>query len=174
MGNLINLGKEVKASSPNGLGYKYCYNNSGAISTLTEVVNVSGSGFLKSAYNIAQSGSPYAQIKIEIDGVTIINLNNTVTKLSANGAHGIVDTFESGSSSVGYYTLPLCTNVGVGIEDSLYNVRDYTFNNASEQAITSAGALFVLPDFLRFEKSLKVSVKKETNYVLSVCEYYLD
>ena len=169
MGNLINLGKEETAKLPNGNNYKRVYSYSTAYSALTTILDISGSGFLKSAFNAAQQIG-YAQIKITIDGTVILNLNNTVANLDAFCSQGIVDVVGRYSSSM-YLPIVSLTTLS---NSSLSGVRSVELGLSTEQPCEAFGGIFVIPELLLFEKSLKVEVKKQQTDTYSIIEYYLD
>ena len=50
MGRIVNLGKEQTAKIPNGLNYKFVYTDNLNFGSLAEILNIQGSGFLKSAF----------------------------------------------------------------------------------------------------------------------------
>lgn len=177
MGNLINLGTEIVATIPNGNGYKFQLNSS-IYTKLTQILSVTGSGFLKSAF-IANASAPssayYSQIKITIDGNIVLNLNNTTNELGNSYAQGITDNINySGSNAL----LPLVEGniVGINIASSTNRVGSIPiiFPSTIEKPLDAAGALLIIPELVRFEDSLVVEVKKESDMVKSVCEYYLD
>lgn len=173
MGNLINLGKEVKASSPNGLNYNFVRSEVG-VSPLSEVLNIQGPGYLKSTFILNSSGSVASvELKIEVDGVVFIHLDNIATSLGANKAVGLVDEYRAGIGSTGYYGLPFMENVNTSLYDSIQNAKLVMPSSESMQLVTSNGALFYIPDRIRFNSSLKIAVKKPASTYL-IAEYYLD
>ena len=125
------------------------------------------------------SGNYYSQILITIDGAVVLSINNTATKLVSGCAQGIIDQVNYGVSSSGNVQLPL---------GGLYNLSPsnfvgsfgmvgsvpINFPSASEQSLDAIGGLFLIPELIRFNTGLSISVKKENTAVVTVCEYYLD
>lgn len=176
MGRIVNLGKEEVVKTPNTLGYRGTLNQT-AYTSLTNILSVSGSGFLKSAFNLVYSAGPYyAEIKITVDGVVILDINNTASELGANCAQGIVDHIEMGYST-GSAWLPLCPSgcTAAYLVGSVQRSTLFTLPSAITQAADEVGCLFLIPEPIRFESSLEIAVKKEqASGIYTGIEYYLD
>jgi hypothetical protein len=178
MGRIVNLGKEVTATSPNGKGYRKLY-DANAYSSLTQILSISGSGFLKSSFNVnsVSAGNYIAQIQIVIDGETVLNIRNNPTPLNNLCAHGIADQILCGLGSAGLPILPVCGSLpGTAINGSLAAIATtpllYPYSEA--QLAAGDGGLFIIPHPIRFNTSLAVSVIKDSSNLKTVCEYYLD
>lgn len=180
MGRIVNLGKEETIKLPNGKGYRKIYDTT-VRTSLTQILSVSGKGYLKSAFNVNSSDNTafYSQIQIVIDGTVVLNINNTTQELSNSYAQGITDQVDYSVSNGSNAQLPL---------GGLYNLNaiclvgsfgrvgsvPIAFPSASEQSPDGAGGLFLIPELIRFNTGLSISVKKEDTAVVTVCEYYLD
>lgn len=182
MGRIVNLGKEEIIKLPNGKGYRKIYDTT-VRTSLTQILSVTGKGYLKSAFNVNNgggvSGDYYSQIQITIDGAVILSINNTATKLNNSSAQGIVDQISYGVSSNGNAQFPLgglyslSTSNLVGSFGRVGSVP-INFPSASEQSLDGAGGLFLIPELVRFNTGISISVKKESTAIVTVCEYYLD
>jgi len=102
-------------------------------------------------------------------------LNFTSSLLGAKGFLGLTSTIYP-SNGAGYSGLPLSPALTSDIGTALYVVRSYVFNSPDVQnALDSYGPLFFIPELLRFEDSLKISVIKRSSVsALAIAEWYLD
>lgn len=174
MGNLINLGKEAGLKVPDGKNYRFLIDQN-AYPDLTDVVSILGSGFLRSAFTYnSGANTRMSQIKIEIDGFVILDLNNTLELLGSKYAKGFAQYQNVGGGSTAIFALPHIFNAASTVGASVTNSGNYVFGSDATQNISTLGCLFFIGANIRFEKSIKISVKKGVNDLKTVCEYYLD
>lgn len=175
--NTLNINVNSLANSikrPNGKNYKFIMNKA-VVSTLTQILSISGGGYLSAAYNfnMFSSNTYAARLQIVIDGVTLLFLNNVTAPLGGLSGHGIINHVVATYGSAGLNAIPLL-GLGTQLSSAIENAGYLQYNYPAEQACTGGGAFFVIGELIRFNSSLQIYVSKASNYVYTGIEYYLD
>lgn len=133
------------------------------LSTLTTVVDITGSGYLSDCY-INVRGVNTVQLIITIDGVVVFGMNPY--QIPNQNTVGIIRNVMHFDQQ----TIPYKNFHGIDIY-SIYNSN--TFPHKTLKSVTTS-EVFVLGELLRFERSLKIQAIAPDDYVPLTAIYYLD
>ena len=170
MGSIVNLGKEEQGVGiytldkyPNIL--RVCI--SSVQSTLTEVLNISGSGFIDCAFITSHSTSLTANIQITIDGVVVIDSSVTTQSYPCIGFINsqIVDrasVSSNGTESIflGNLLRALASSTTSPEFGLAYSQMSTPYNNISLPAVISANGPIMHNGTLPFKNSLVIKTIK--------------
>lgn len=168
MGNLINLGAEEIAGNLDGKNYKHLILNN-TNSVLSTDLEINGPGYLQTALitNRQQNSNTTPQIKITVDGVVLFWACTTTGYSGAFYSLGLTGDLFGGYSGAPVMVNKLGHDLSVG---SLF-VKDVNFPLPTLQVAN--GGLFLVP-LIKFNTSLKVESRRQTNQIATLLEYYLD